>query len=98
MAIDRSLPLPGLLILDGLSANSGHEGFDLARVRDVYRLLNRVTEQYRGALQVIAVDNELARNILLEFVDHVVLTLTQEDRLIRIRRTPADDTADEAEA
>ncbi|GIJ08466.1 hypothetical protein ACFFMR_26210 [Micromonospora andamanensis] len=89
VAIDRDLPLPGLLILDGLSANSGHEGFDLDRVRDVYRLLRQVAEQYRGALQVIAIDNELARNILLEFVDHVVLTLTQEDRLIRIPQTPS---------
>ncbi|MGI5214941.1 hypothetical protein [Plantactinospora sp. CA-290183] len=93
VAIDRNLPLPGLLILDGLSANSGHEGFDLARVRDVYRLLSRVTgqEQYRNALQVVAVDNELDRNILLEFVDRVVVTLTQEDRLIRVPKTPADD-------
>ncbi|MFC7481496.1 hypothetical protein ACFQX7_17670 [Luedemannella flava] len=86
VAIDRNLPMPGLLILDGLSANSGHEGFDLDRVRDVYRLLRRVTqeERYRDALQVIAVDNELARHILLEFADLVVLTLTQDDRLIRI--------------
>ncbi|WP_018791461.1 ATP-binding protein [Salinispora arenicola] len=91
VAIDRKLPLPGLLILDGLSANSGHDGFDLDRVRDVYRLLSRVTEQYRGALQVIAVDNELARNILLEFAGKVVLTLTQDDRLIRIPQAPSND-------
>ena len=86
VSIDRNLPLPGLLILDGLSANIGHEGFDLDRVRDVYRLLSRVADQYAGALQVIAVDNELPRDVLLEFVDRVVLTLTQEDRLIRIPR------------
>ncbi|MEV6923998.1 hypothetical protein AB0M46_05720 [Dactylosporangium sp. NPDC051485] len=84
VAIDRGLPLPGLLILDGLSANAGHEGFDLARVRDVYRLLGTVAEQYQGALQIVAVDNELARGILLEFAAYVVLTLTQDDRLIRI--------------
>ncbi|MGN9889820.1 hypothetical protein [Micromonospora sp. L31] len=97
VAIDRNLPLPGLLILDGLSANSGHEGFDLARVRDVYRLLARVTDQYRGALQVVAVDNELARNILLEFADRVVLTLTQDDRLIRIPQPSSGDLPNEAE-
>jgi hypothetical protein len=95
VAIDRNLPLPGLLILDGLSANSGHEGFDLARVRDVYRLLSRVTEQdqYGSTLQVVAVDNEPAGSILLEFAGRVVLTLTQEDRLIRIPRTPDDSTS-----
>ena len=99
VAIDRNLPLPGLLILDGLSANSGHEGFDLARVRDAYRLLSRVTEQdqYRNALQVIAVDNELSRGILLEFADYVVDTLTQEDRLIRIPSALDEDTEEYTE-
>jgi hypothetical protein len=84
VAIDRSLPMPGLLILDGLSANAGHEGFDQARVRDVYQLLSEVAHRYRGALQVVAVDNYLARNILLNYVDYVILTLTQADRLIRV--------------
>jgi hypothetical protein len=89
VAIDRKLPLPGLLILDGLSANAGHEGFDQERVRDVYRLLKRVGDQYGSSLQVIAVDNLLAKDLLLEFLDYVVLTLTQADRLIRIPATDA---------
>lgn len=84
VAIDRNLPMPGLLILDGLSANAGHEGFDQERVRDVYRLLDSVAQQYMGDLQIIAVDNELAKNIVLEFAQYAVLTLTQADRLIRI--------------
>jgi hypothetical protein len=84
VAIDRSLPLPGLLILDGLSANAGHEGFDQERVRDVYKLLETVSNQYRSSLQIVAVDNLLARDLLLEFVNYAVLTLSQGDRLIRI--------------
>jgi hypothetical protein len=84
VAIDRKLPLPGLLILDGISANAGHEGFDQDRIRDVYSLLDRISELYGSSLQVIAVDNLLSRGLLLEFIDHVVLTLTQADRLIRI--------------
>ncbi|WP_405141984.1 hypothetical protein OG589_32770 [Sphaerisporangium sp. NBC_01403] len=88
VAIDRNLPLPGLLILDGLSANAGHEGFDQERIRDVYRLLHTVAQRYQGALQVIAVDNELSRNIILDFVSYVVLTLKQANRLIRIPATP----------
>jgi hypothetical protein len=90
VAIDRDLPMPGLLILDGLSANAGHEGFDLDRVRDAYQLLRRTTEQYHGALQVVAVDNDLARRILFEVAQHVVLTLTQEDKLIRIPSARSD--------
>lgn len=89
VAIDRDLPMPGLLILDGLSANAGHEGFDQERIRDVYRLLSEAANQYRSSLQVIAVDNVLAPDILNEFLDYVILTLTQTDRLIRI---PAADT------
>jgi hypothetical protein len=84
VAIDRGLPIPGLLILDGLSSNAGHEGFDRARVRDVYRLLRRVAQEYEGTLQVIAVDNEVSHDIVSEFIEDIVLTLTQEDRLLRI--------------
>lgn len=84
VAIDRGLPMPGILVLDGISANAGHEGFDQERVSDVYRLMNSVAEKYRGALQIVAVDNELARAILVDYSQHVVLTLSQEDRLIRL--------------
>ena len=90
VAIDRNLAMPGLLILDGLSANAGHEGFDQERVRDVYQLLSKVARRYQGALQVVAVDNYLSRNILLNYVDHVILTLTQADRLIRVRALPSE--------
>lgn len=86
VAIDLKLPLPGLLILDGISANSGQEGLSLGRIRDVYQLLQDVAnrEPYNKALQIIAVDNELARDIIVDFVHRVALPLSQEDRLIRI--------------
>lgn len=83
VAIDRNLPIPGLLILDGLSSNAGHEGYDRDRVRDVYLLLRDVALEYAEALQVIAVDNPFTRDLLLEMQEYLVLTLTQEDRLIR---------------
>jgi hypothetical protein len=97
VAIDRDLPLPGLLILDGISANSGQEGMSFDRVRDAYRLLNRIATQepYRGALQIVAVDNELARDILVELVNRVALPLTQDDRLIRIPHTATQETGNE---
>lgn len=84
IAIDRSLPLPGLLILDGISANTGSEGFDQARVTDVYRLLRQVGIDYSDRLQLIAVDNELPATMHIELADYVVLTLTQANRLIKI--------------
>lgn len=84
VAIDLNLPLPGLLVLDGLSANVGSEGFDQERQTDMYRLLARVASEYAGKLQIVAVDNELPRHMYLELAKDVVLTLTQQDRLIRI--------------
>lgn len=86
VAIDRNLPLPGLLVLDGISANSGQEGLSLGRIRDVYQLLQNVASQepYNQALQIVAVDNELARDIIVDFIHRVALPLSQEDRLIRI--------------
>jgi hypothetical protein len=84
VAIDRDLPLPGLLVLDGLSANAGLEGFDQARISDVYDLLMSAADAYKGSLQIVAVDNDLSRDILMKMLTEIVLTLRQEDRLIRI--------------
>ena len=78
VSIDHELPLPGLLILDGLSSNVGHEGFDLARRDDTYHLLMEEARRYRGKLQVIALDNDVPDFAL----DSIVLTLTTEDRLV----------------
>ncbi|MGE3327927.1 MAG: hypothetical protein AB7N61_21250 [Acidimicrobiia bacterium] len=85
VSIDRELPLPGLLVLDGLSNNVGNEGFDLERRDDTYRLLMEEAAAYAGKLQVIALDNDVPAFA----ADAVVLTLTQEDRLIRISQPAA---------
>ncbi|HVV77168.1 MAG TPA: hypothetical protein VHC43_14145 [Mycobacteriales bacterium] len=79
VSIDRGLPLPGLLVLDGISSNLGQEGFDQDRVNDMYALIARVAETYRDSLQVVVVDNTPPS----EFADRTVLTLSQDDRLIR---------------
>lgn len=85
VAIDRGLCLPGMLILDGVSANSGKEGLDGDRVLDMYRLFTEVSADYAEKLQLIIVDNEVPEEILNNFEDRVVLTLTQSDRLIRTK-------------
>ena len=83
VAIDRDLPLPGLLVLDGLSANTGHGGLNQARVEDIYRLLISVSGLYGDSLQIIAVDNDIPRSIVDSVRGEIVLSLSQEDRLIR---------------
>jgi hypothetical protein len=83
VAIDRGLPLPGLLVLDGISANSGEGDFDQERVRDVYRLLVSEAEKYQNALQLVAVDNSVPSDFSENLREKVVLHLTQEDKLVR---------------
>lgn len=81
VAIDRGLPLPGLLILDGVSANTGHEGYDVAAVGRVYALLHEVAARYREHLQIIVVDAELPRGPLPDDVN-IAITLSEDSKLI----------------
>ncbi|MFC9804808.1 hypothetical protein [Streptomyces griseoaurantiacus] len=83
VAIDNNLPMPGLLVLDGLSANAGRRGFDEDRIRDMYQLLISVSEEYGDRLQIIAVDNDPPADLWGDLSSMEVLHLTQEDKLIR---------------
>ncbi|MER6412466.1 hypothetical protein [Streptomyces humidus] len=83
VAIDNNLPMPGLLVLDGLSANAGRRGFDEDRIRDMYQLLMGVAEEYGDRLQIIAVDNDPPADLWDDLSSMEVLHLTQEDKLIR---------------
>ncbi len=92
VSLDHNLPLPSLLVLDGLSNNVGSEGFDLARRDDTYKLLLEETKEYAGRLQVIALDNDVPAFA----ADAVVATLTPDDRLIRLpHRTDGERSDDE---
>ena len=56
VSLDHDLPLPTLLVLDGLSNNVGHEGFKtLDRRDDTYRLLIDEVQRYAGRLQVVPI-------------------------------------------
>jgi len=78
VAIDRSLRLPGLLVLDGPSSNVGTEGFDAQRLVDVYDLLADVGAEYADSLQIIVVDNTIpARG-----EEWIRLRLEEDDRLV----------------
>lgn len=83
IAIDEGLPLPGLLILDGVSANSGGEDMDIDRVDDMYTLFSEIASEYRGRLQLVIVDNVLPAWVSEKLASHIVLRLSQNDRLIR---------------
>jgi hypothetical protein len=83
VAIDRGLPLPGFLVLDGVSANSGHDGFDQDRIEDLYRLILEIGIDYLDTLQLVVVDNDVPGQLADELAQYDVLVLSQADRLIR---------------
>jgi len=93
VAIDRGLNMPGFLILDGVSANSGKEGFEGDRVVDMYKLFDEVADEYREQLQLIIVDNDVPAEVVEEMNDKIVLTLSQEARLIESGDRANADTA-----
>lgn len=82
VAIDRNLEMPGFLVLDGVSANSGKEGLEGDRIVDMYELFDEVTSVYGDQLQLIVVDNDLPAEINDKLEAAIMLTLSQSDRLI----------------
>ncbi|TWE13172.1 hypothetical protein [Rudaeicoccus suwonensis] len=95
VAIDRGLNMPGLLILDGVSANSGKEGLEGDRIVDMYKLFDEIANEYGEQLQLIIVDNDLPPKVADELSDSIVLTLSQEARLIGSPEGATEDSAAE---
>lgn len=93
VSIDRNLDMPGLLVLDGVSANSGSEGLEGDRIADMYRLFDEVANDYGERLQLIIVDNDLPTEVAAELASSIVLTLSQSDRLIGLPPEAASSTA-----
>lgn len=77
-AIEMSLPLPGLLIIDRPSTHIGHEGLDLERIHAIYEYLVDMGTRRAPELQILVVDNDVP-----DFVEpYVRLRLSDGERLI----------------
>ncbi|MFE2472647.1 hypothetical protein [Streptomyces mirabilis] len=75
---DDAIPLPNLLIIDGISSNVGHEGTDLERLRKMYATLLETATEHVDRLQIIVTDNDSPP------IDgiHRALELSDTDRLV----------------
>jgi hypothetical protein len=75
---DNAVPMPNLLIIDGISSNVGHEGIDLVRLRKMYATLLETATEHIDRLQIIATDNDSPP------IDgiHRALELSDTDRLV----------------
>jgi hypothetical protein len=85
-ALDFNLPLPGVLLIDGITKNVGRDEYDQARVDAVFAKLLEISEQHGDRLQIIVAANDVPPAV----IDRVVLTLAADDRLI-----PLDDSEPE---
>jgi hypothetical protein len=85
-AIELQLPLPNILVIDGLTTNVGHEGYDVDRVQNAYEYLMELSDEMGDVLQVIVSDG----NVPAEADPYVRLRLSESDRLIPIPSGDAD--------
>ncbi len=78
-AIDLGLPLPGVLLIDGLTKNIGTAEYDAQRIENVWRTLLDLHETRAEELQIVVAVNDVP-----DFVpeSHIALRLSEEDRLI----------------
>ncbi|MDF6045909.1 hypothetical protein LRD69_28005 [Streptomyces sp. JH14] len=81
---DTTIPLPNLLIIDGISSNVGHEGHDLRRLRNMYAALLGAATENIDRLQIIVTDNDSPPISGI----HRALDLSDSDRLVPM---PVDD-------
>ncbi len=83
VALNRAIPLPGLLAIDGLSDNIGKQGLDQERVNAMYHELERLALEAAGRIQIIVVDHEgiAPPNIATKYTR---LALSDTDKLVPI--------------
>jgi hypothetical protein len=77
-SISLDLKLPAILLIDGLTSNVGHEGFDLERKNKAYSYLIALSSEIGDRLQIIVADG----NIPEEAEPFVRVRLNENDRLI----------------
>lgn len=77
-AVDLGLPLPHLLLIDGVTKNVGRDEYDQARVDAVFDVLLYISDNYGEQLQIIVAANDVPA----QAAHTVRLTLTETDRLI----------------
>jgi hypothetical protein len=83
-ALELGLPLPGLVMIDGINKNIGTAEYDAARVDDAWTQLIDLSNTLGGDLQLIVAANDVPDRAR----PFVRLTLTADNRLI-----PAADLA-----
>lgn len=77
-ALELTLPLPHLLLIDGIHKNIGTAEYDAARTEDVWRVLEQMHNEFAGDFQMIVAANDIPEYLS----NYVRLHLSDDDRLI----------------
>lgn len=77
-ALELDLPLPALIMIDGINKNIGTAEYDAARIEDAWKQLIELSTTLGDELQVIVAANDVPERAR----PFVRLTLSAEDRLI----------------
>lgn len=77
-ALRLGLNLPGILLIDGVTKNVGHDEYDGERVEKVFEALAQISREHGDQLQIIVAANDVPRNA----EDFVRLKLSDSDRLV----------------
>lgn len=77
-ALEVGVPLPGLMMIDGIAKNIGTAGYDAARIEDIWTSLIQLSDELGQEIQVIVAANDVPERV----EPYVRLTLSADDRLI----------------
>lgn len=90
----REVPLPGILLIDGMTANIGRADYDAARIENVWAELLRLHEEMADELQIVVAVNELPERF--DVSGFVRAELSEQDRLVPTEDLERARGADEA--
>lgn len=76
----QGVALPGLLLIDGMTANIGHADYDAERIENIWAELRKLHENNADQLQIIVAVNDLPERF--DARPFVRLELSEEDRLV----------------
>lgn len=79
-ALELGLPLPGLIMIDGIAKNIGTAGYDVTRIQDIWTSLMRLSDELGEQIQIIVAANDVPDRV----APYVRLTLSEDNRLIPI--------------
>jgi hypothetical protein len=80
VAPTRDVPLPGILLIDGMTANIGRADYDAERIENIWAELLKLHESMADQLQIVVAVNELPERF--DASGFVRVELSEQDRLV----------------